>query len=184
MEFFSSEKLVKWFALMVSILFHICLCNITFISLEERMMLVILFFWTFISVWIYEVGNRGAKSQVAIILTSREISNMPLTTDHAWPAWWISFRWNCRSVGKGNTLSIEYWKVIAYWKLLKVTSGSLVCCVKGCLNQYVTGTEFWKNILVKSSKYFIVGNLGALHPKNQSSTVMIVLFNYSTKKCG
>lgn len=117
MEFFSSEKLVKWFALMVSILFHICLCNITFISLEERMMLVILFFWTFISVWIGEVGNRGAKSQVAIILTSREISNMPLTTDHAWPTWWISFRWNC-SVSRQREYTVD--RILKSYSMLKI----------------------------------------------------------------
>lgn len=44
-----------------------------FISLGERKMLVILFFWTFLSVWICEVGN-SAESQVAIILASGEVS--------------------------------------------------------------------------------------------------------------
>lgn len=39
-----------------------------FICLEERKMLVILFFWACISMWIWEVGNRSAESQVAVML--------------------------------------------------------------------------------------------------------------------
>lgn len=54
MEFFSSEKLVKWFVLMVSILFHIYLCSI---SLGQRKML----FCSFEPSYLYEFGKYAIE---------------------------------------------------------------------------------------------------------------------------
>lgn len=66
------------------------------------------------------------------------------------------------SVGKGNTLD-SILKSYSIFKITEITAGSLLSWIMECLDQYVTSPEFWENILVKSSKYFIIGNLQALH---------------------